>query len=170
MRVEESNLYYDPHQVRQPKQVLDKDAFMQILVTQLRYQDPSSPMDTDAFITQLTQFTMLEQTFNINKNLESLIQNERTSQILALIGKEVSVLVGEDEVITGLVESVSLAGDEPKVLVAGKYYSAGVVFEVNNTPDAVAGTLAQIASDVSTIAGVMVPEEEPEEPGEEDDV
>jgi len=170
MRVEESNLYYDPHKIVQPKQVLDKDAFLQILVTQLRYQDPSNPMDTDTFITQLTQFTMLEQVFNINRNLESLIQNNRTTQILSLIGKEVSVLLGEDEMITGLVESVSLAGDEPKILVAGEYYSPGVVFEVNNTPDTATGVIAQIASDVSNIAGVMLAEEESEEPGDEDDV
>lgn len=170
MKVEENNLYYDPHKIEQPKQVLDKDAFLQIMVTQLRYQDPSNPMDTDTFINQLTQFTMLEQIFNVNSNLESLIQNERTSQILSLIGKEVSVLAGEDEVITGLVESVSLAGNEPKILVAGKYYSAGVVFEVNNTPATVNGILTQIANDVGTIAGVMLPEDEPEEPGDEDDV
>lgn len=170
MRVEESSLYYSDREVRQPKQILDKDAFLQILVTQLRYQDPSKPQDTDAFVAQMSQFTMLEQMFNMNKNLESLIQSALTGQVLDLIGKEVKVLVEEDEVITGTVEAVSLSGAEPQLLVGGKYYPPGLVFQVNQSPDLVAEVLSAMAKDVNNIAEIMEPETEAEEePGEEQD-
>lgn len=167
MRVEESSLYYSNQEVRQPKQVLDKDAFLQILVTQLRHQDPSKPQDTDAFITQMSQFTMLEQMFNMNKNFETLIHTERTNQVLGLIGKEVKVLAGEDEVITGLVESVNLAGSEPMLLVGGKYYPPGVVFQVNQTITRETEILSLMAKDLNNITDIMEPESEAQEPGEE---
>ncbi|MEW5953973.1 MAG: flagellar hook capping FlgD N-terminal domain-containing protein [Bacillota bacterium] len=170
MRVEESSLYYNDREVRQPKQVLDKDAFMQILVTQLRYQDPSQPQDTEAFIAQMSQFTMLEQMFNMNENLESLIKSSLTSQVLELIGKEVKVPAGEDEVITGFVESVNLAGSEPQLLVGGKYYSPDMVFQVNKTPDPAGDILSEMAKDLKSIAEIMVPlETGAEKPGEAGD-
>lgn len=168
MRVEESSLYYN-QEVRQPKQVLDKDAFLQILVTQLRHQDPSNPQDTDVFISQMSQFTMLEQMFNMNKNFETLIHTERTNQVLGLIGKEVKVLNGEDEVITGLVESVNLSGSEPLLLVGGNYYLPGLVFQVNQTTGKEAEILNFMAKDLKTIAEIMEPESQAEEPGEETD-
>ncbi|MEW9124834.1 MAG: flagellar hook capping FlgD N-terminal domain-containing protein [Thermotaleaceae bacterium] len=55
---------------REPKQDLDKDAFLQLLVTQLRYQDPLNPVDDKEFIAQMAQFTSLEQMQNLNKNAE----------------------------------------------------------------------------------------------------
>ena len=51
---------YSTLPTRQPKQSLDGDAFMQLLVTQLRNQDPSSPMDTNQMIGQTTQLAMME--------------------------------------------------------------------------------------------------------------
>ena len=49
---------------------LGKDAFLQLLVTQLRYQDPMNPLDNNDMIAQLAQFSALEQTENLNKNFE----------------------------------------------------------------------------------------------------
>ncbi|NLY76958.1 MAG: flagellar hook capping protein [Tissierellia bacterium] len=51
---------------------LDKDAFLKLLVTQLQYQDPLSPMEDTEFIAQLAQFSSLEQVQNLNENIKTI--------------------------------------------------------------------------------------------------
>ncbi len=74
-------------------QELGRDVFLQLLVTQLESQDPTNPVENEDFIAQLAQFTSLEQTTNINENLESLIgQNDQQTKLdlVNLIGREIS--------------------------------------------------------------------------------
>ena len=51
---------------------LDKSAFLQLLVAQIRHQDPLNPADGTAFLTQLAQFSELEQMINISEHLEAI--------------------------------------------------------------------------------------------------
>lgn len=55
----------------QPKNDLDKDAFLRLLTTQLANQDPLSPMEDREFIAQLAQFSSLEQMTAMNKTVET---------------------------------------------------------------------------------------------------
>jgi flagellar basal-body rod modification protein FlgD len=72
---------------------LDKNDFLQMLVAQLKNQDPLSPQDSSAFVAQLAQITQVEQTYNVNANLESLMAAQNSANSLSavsLIGKVVS--------------------------------------------------------------------------------
>jgi len=89
--------------------VLDKDSFLQLLVTELRYQDPLSPMDNKEFISQMAQFSSLEQMQNMNDNMGSFLELEGLNQGVALIGKNVDALdPNSGDLISGKVESISL--------------------------------------------------------------
>jgi len=57
----------------------NQDIFMQLLVAQLKYQNPMNPADGVEFMTQLTQFSQLEQTTAIRKAVESLAETVSTS-------------------------------------------------------------------------------------------
>jgi flagellar basal-body rod modification protein FlgD len=68
--------------------------FLQMLMTQLQNQDPTSPMDTNAFTTELVQFSGVEQQINTNSSLTQLIQLTQageTMQGTSMTGKEVTV-------------------------------------------------------------------------------
>jgi len=49
-----------------------EDEFLQLLVAQIQYQDPTNPTDSTAFVTQLAQFSSLEQLVGIHSDLDSL--------------------------------------------------------------------------------------------------
>ena len=73
-------------------QDLDKEAFLQLLVTQLKNQDPLSPMNNTEFVAQLAQFSSLEQLSNMNSSLQSsalVTQSMNNSVIAGLIGKNI---------------------------------------------------------------------------------
>ncbi len=53
-------------------QALGKDAFLNLLVTQLQHQDPTKPMDDTAFLAQLAQFSSLEQLQSMNTSLTTI--------------------------------------------------------------------------------------------------
>lgn len=55
---------------RQPNDYLGKDAFLKLMITQLRYQDPLEPMDNQESIAQMAQFSALEQMQNLNANMQ----------------------------------------------------------------------------------------------------
>src|SRR5580698_7887306 len=64
--------------------------FLSLLMTQLQNQDPTSPLDSNQFTSELVQFTSVEQQIDTNSNLTQLIQLTQASQIeqsAALIGK-----------------------------------------------------------------------------------
>ena len=71
---------------------LGKDAFLQILITQLQNQDPTSPMDDKEFIAQMAQFSSLEQMQNMTKAMENLLASQEQTQLMnysTFVGKEV---------------------------------------------------------------------------------
>lgn len=68
------------------------DDFLKLLITQLKNQDPTAPLDTNEFTQQIVQFSSVEQAINTNKNLEALIDMNKVTQnsnIVSFTGKEV---------------------------------------------------------------------------------
>ncbi len=90
------------------KSTLDYDAFLKLLVTQMKNQDPTKPMDSTEYIAQLASFSNVEQSISANKKLDSLIQQTKISQGIDLIGKHVTSL---DDLGSGTVESVRFSDE-----------------------------------------------------------
>jgi len=82
---------------------VQKDEFLRLLVTQIRNQDPFSPMDNQQFIQQLTQFTSLEQLQDINSQLQQglvVSQSLNNTMLLSLVGRQATV-AGDRVVVSG---------------------------------------------------------------------
>lgn len=76
------------------KSELGKDAFMSLLLTQMKNQDPTNPLKSHEMAAQLAQFTSLEKLNNINEGIDNLRKDNAPShnfQALALIGKTVTM-------------------------------------------------------------------------------
>jgi flagellar basal-body rod modification protein FlgD len=114
---------------REPVKTLDKDAFLQLFIAQLRNQDPSSPQDTSQFIAQMALFSVLEQLTNMNEEIAQLRLSQEMSEASALIGRQVTIS-SEGEEVSGQVEKVTLAGDVVQVYVDGTGYGLDQVTEV----------------------------------------
>lgn len=74
------------------QRTLDQDAFLRILITQLQNQDPSNPMEDKEFISQMANFSSLEQMTQMNKSLTNFIDMQKDSHFLShsnLIGKDI---------------------------------------------------------------------------------
>ncbi|SHK30168.1 flagellar hook assembly protein FlgD [Desulforamulus aeronauticus] len=101
--------YYYENRKREPKKELDKDAFLQLMVAQLRYQDPTSPMDTNKFTEQMAQFTTLEQITNLNNNFNKMYEMQMLSYGSSLMDCEVAVINPDNpqEMLIGVVRKVT---------------------------------------------------------------
>lgn len=87
-------------------QQLGSQEFLQLLVTQLRYQDPLNPIDDRDFLAQLAQFTALEQ----------MTEQARWAKMtfgLGLVGNQVTYRTDEGEVLTGVVEALRIESGTP---------------------------------------------------------
>jgi flagellar basal-body rod modification protein FlgD len=101
--------------------------FLSLLMTQLQNQDPSSPMDSNQFTSELVQFTSVEQQINTNSDLTSLIQLTQASQIeqsASMIGKPVTANSTQITLQKGTGEiNFNTAAAEPVAIAV--YNSAG---------------------------------------------
>jgi len=113
---------------RQPQQSLGKDDFLKILITQLSYQDPTSPMEDKQFIAQMAQFSTLEQMTAMAKDFSKLTYMLMGNEASSSLGKNVEIVQG-DNVVQGMVNAVT-RGEIPQVLVNGKFYDWDQVIKV----------------------------------------
>lgn len=97
-----------------------QDAFMKLLLAQLKNQDPLKPMEDKEFIAQLAQFNSLNQLTQMNKTLGELMTAQTLSQGSALIGKTVTGVSDSGGVISGLVSGLKIVGDKVTLDVNGQ--------------------------------------------------
>ncbi|MGE5559973.1 MAG: flagellar hook capping FlgD N-terminal domain-containing protein [Chloroflexota bacterium] len=97
-----------------PNEGIDKDAFLKLLVAQLRYQDPMNPMQDRDFILQMAQLTGMEQAQNSART-------QRIGQAAGLIGRQIEYINFERlKILTAEVKKVVITdGGEPQLVVAG---------------------------------------------------
>ncbi len=96
---------------------LTLEDFLKVLLTQLTYQDPLKPMDNQEFMAQIAQFTTLEQTQQLNANVQTLLNNQSSLQSVGLIGRTVDITTDTGP-LSGTVSALSLAGASPLITLA----------------------------------------------------
>ena len=120
--------------VENPGALLDRNAFLKLLVAQLKYQDPSKPADASQMVAQSAQLTMVDKLNEIAGTLEATATSNRWSLAGALVGKDVTFLDEDGVTRIEQVASVRVDGDDV-VLTAGEFaVPLGAVSSVHQPP------------------------------------
>jgi flagellar basal-body rod modification protein FlgD len=97
---------------------LDFQSLLRIILTQLTYQDPLKPMDNFQFVSQLAQFSQLQQSQSLNDQVTSLLASQAATQATSLLGRTVDFITQANGTVqSGIVKSVSFARGQPEVTV-----------------------------------------------------
>jgi flagellar basal-body rod modification protein FlgD len=99
-----------------PTSNLNLQDFMKILLTQLTYQDPLKPMDNEQFMSQIAQFTTLEQSQQLNDKIDKLLAIQSATQSIGLIGKIVDVNASSGP-LSGTVKAMSISNGDPQLTI-----------------------------------------------------
>jgi flagellar basal-body rod modification protein FlgD len=93
---------------------VDYNSFLKLLIAQLKNQDPTQPVDSTQYISQLASFSNVEQSVQMNSKLDSLITSMSLGQADGLIGRTVT---SSDGTISGQVAAINIASDGAKALL-----------------------------------------------------
>lgn len=110
--------------------------FLQLMVVQLQNQDFMNPVDDTQYVTQLAQFTTMQQ-------MTELAEYSKQSYVMSLIGKEVTAakqkISGELDVTTGTVDKISLVDGEYEIYIGDKSYNLSQIMEIGKDSSASSG-------------------------------
>jgi flagellar basal-body rod modification protein FlgD len=99
---------------------LGSDAFLKLLVAQLKYQDPMAPSDGAAMLQQTAQFTQVETMKQLASMQQQLMGLQQTAMASDLIGHEVSGVTDQGHEISGVVDGVRFTDVGPLLLIGGE--------------------------------------------------
>lgn len=98
---------------------LDKDAFLKLLVTQMQYQDPLEPTSNTEYMSQLAQFSSVEELQNLSSTLSNSQSMNLTGQYVIL---NVPDSAGNITQVSGLVDYVTLSEGKTYLHINDEYY------------------------------------------------
>ena len=100
-----------------PLSQLGSDAFLKLLVAQLKYQNPMQPTDGAAMLQQTAQFTTVETLQSIAAMNQQLMGFQQVTMGLGLVGKNVEAIGTNDLPVSGTVESMRFTADGPLLIL-----------------------------------------------------
>lgn len=96
---------------------LDFQSLLRIILTQLTYQDPLKPMDNFEFVSQLAQFSQLQQSQTLNDQITNLLAAQAAMQGTSLLGRTVDYTNPAGQTLSGIVKAVSFTSGQPQVSI-----------------------------------------------------
>ena len=112
--------------VKASSAMVNQDQFLQLLVTQLKNQDPANPVDQTQMLAQLAQFSSLSEMQTLNQTMTGFAGANQLAQSAALIGKTVTAGSG-NAAVTGTVASVSVQSGKTYLSINGSDVDATTV-------------------------------------------
>jgi flagellar basal-body rod modification protein FlgD len=99
--------------------MMDKDAFLKLLVAQLQHQDPTSPQDSSQWTAQMAQFSTVEQLSNLATSTSASAKSASVAQAVSLIGHQVDYIDTDGSAVHGTVQQVDVSAANPTLTIDG---------------------------------------------------
>jgi flagellar basal-body rod modification protein FlgD len=99
------------------KQTLDEDAFLKLLVAQLRYQDPANPTDSAQFMAQTAQFTQVQTLQQLADDQQRMLSVQLMQSASAMVGRTVTYTKADGTEGTGVVTAATVGTSSPSLRV-----------------------------------------------------
>ena len=127
---------YTTTNTRKPKQQLGSEDFMKLLAVQFQSQDPMKPMEDTAFISQMAQFSALENSNALAKEMGLLRADQQNLAANGMLGRTVTVSDEDGNPVIGEVSAVLSTDEGPALLINGEQYALSTVTRIETTPAA----------------------------------
>jgi flagellar basal-body rod modification protein FlgD len=85
---------------------IDYNTFLQLMIAEMKYQDPTNPTDTSQYMSQFAQFSTVEQGIKTNTKLDNLLSSQALSQADSLIGRTAT---SPDGGVSGTIASITVS-------------------------------------------------------------
>ncbi len=114
--------------------LLDPQAFLQLLVAQLKYQDPSNPVDTSSFMNQTAMLSQVQTMNSMSGTLSALVSAQQAQSATGLLGKTVTYLDSSGMRTTGVVSAANLLSSGATLQVGSDTIPLSSVIGVSEAP------------------------------------
>jgi flagellar basal-body rod modification protein FlgD len=125
---------YSTTNTRKPKQQLGSEDFMKLLAVQFQSQDPMKPMEDTAFIAQMAQFSALQNSTDLNKEMALLRADQQNLAANGMLGRTVTVADADGNPVIGQVSAVVSTDAGPALVIDGEQYALSTVSRIETTP------------------------------------
>lgn len=125
----------------------DKQMFLELMVAQLRYQDPLNPADSGEFLAQSAQFTALEKMQDVSDRVGALLGSQMAFGAGAMVGQQVSWIDLDGETThTGTIAGVTFGAEGPVFDIGGTQVPLAQLLSVGATTTPPTGTTTDPAA------------------------
>ncbi len=114
---------------------LDQDAFLKLLVAQLKYQDPSNPSDPAQFMAETAQFTVVQKLEALSTLDQKVLDATKAQSAAGLIGRQVTYADLAGKAHTGTVTGTTYGSQNPTLTVDGTTVALDAVTAVGTVTD-----------------------------------
>jgi flagellar basal-body rod modification protein FlgD len=112
---------------------LDQNAFLKLLVAQMKYQDPSKPMDASQMMSQTATYTQVEKLAALVTAQQSMVSAQHLQAASSMVGRTVAYTLPDGSTGTGVVSSAKLTGSDPTLKVGNTDVPLSSVTEVRSS-------------------------------------
>jgi len=123
-----------------PTQTLTQDDFLKLLVAQLQAQDPLNPESDTEFVSQMANFTTLEQSKEMTADIQQLGTQQQLLQANDLIGRTVTLGNADGSLTSGTVTGVLVQSGVPSMIVNGQVYDMSALLAITPTASSSSST------------------------------